>query len=326
MKSRFSFLRSIEILSPLEEGELEALDHLFHLVAIEPGAPLFTQNDPGDALFIVEKGRVASSVAGKDGNQIEVAEFGSGDFFGEMAIFDRSPRSATCTAKEPSELLCLSEDDFLAFEETYPGAAIKVMRRMLRTTAERLENSGVFLSEMVQWGDSARKRAVTDEMTGLFNRRFIDEALSEQLAHAQTAGTPLSLVMADLDHFTSINNDYGHEIGDEVIKSVVPVLRRHFRESDLLARYGGDEFIFLLPETAPEEAHRICEAVCREVAALDVLADLDGTLTQVTTSQGIASYPYHGRTVKAIREAADTALYDAKEQGRNRAVIRRSPG
>jgi diguanylate cyclase (GGDEF)-like protein len=326
MKSSVAFLRSIEILSSLEETELEALDNLFHLVAVEPGETLFGQNDPGDAVFVVEEGRIVSSVTGTDGNQIEVAEFGPGDFFGEMAIFDRSPRSATCTAKEHSELLCLSEDDFLAFEEASPGAAIKVMRRMLRTTAERLENSGVFLSEMVQWGDSARKRAVTDEMTGLFNRRFIDEALSEQLAHAQTAGTPLSLVMADLDDFTSINNDYGHEVGDEVIKSVVPVLRRHFRESDLLARYGGDEFIFLLPETPAEEAHQICEAVCREVAALDVLAGLDGSLTRVTTSQGIASYPHHGRTVKAIREAADSALYDAKEQGRNRAVIRRSTG
>ncbi|MFW5844127.1 MAG: diguanylate cyclase [Spirochaetota bacterium] len=326
MKSSVAFLRSIEILSPLENTELEALDDLFRLVAIEPGETLFAQNDPGDAVFIVEEGRIVSSVTGKDGNQIEVAEFGPGDFFGEMAIFDRSPRSATCTAKEHSELLCLSEDDFLAFEEANPGAAIKVMRRMLRTTAERLENSGVFLSEMVQWGDSARKRAVTDEMTGLFNRRFIDEAVSEQLAHAQTAGTPLTLVMADLDHFTSINNDYGHEVGDEVIKSVVPVLRRHFRESDLLARYGGDEFIFLLPETPAEEAHQVCEAVCREVAALDVLAGFDGSLTRVTTSQGIASYPHHGRTVKALREAADSALYDAKEQGRNRAVIRRSTG
>lgn len=324
MKSSVAFLRSIEILSALEESELESIDELFQLVAIEPGEQLFSQNDPGDTVFIVEKGRVASSVAGKDGNQIEVAEFGPGDFFGEMALFDRSPRSATCTAKDHSELLCLSGDDFLSFEETNPGASIKIMRKMLKTTADRLENSGVFLSEMVQWGESARKRAVTDEMTGLFNRRFIDEAISEQLAHAQTAGSSLSLVMADLDHFSSINNEYGHDVGDEVIKSVVPVLRKHFRKSDLLARYGGDEFIFLLPDTSPEQAFELCDAVCRDVGKLNVLADKEGSITRVTTSQGIASYPAHGRTVKALQEAADMALYDAKERGRNRAVIRGS--
>lgn len=324
MKSSVAFLRSIEILSALEESELESIDELFQLIAIEPGEELFSQNDPGDTVFIVEQGRVASSVAGKDGNQIEVAEFGSGDFFGEMALFDRSPRSATCTAKEYSELLCLSGDDFLSFEETNPGASIKIMRKMLKTTADRLENSGVFLSEMVQWGESARKRAVTDEMTGLFNRRFIDEAISEQLAHAQTAGTPLTLVMADLDHFSSINNEYGHDVGDEVIKSVVPVLREHFRKSDLLARYGGDEFIFLLPDTPADQAFELCDAVCRDVGKLDVLADKRGSITRVTTSQGLAAYPAHGRTVKALQEAADMALYDAKERGRNRAVIRGS--
>ena len=129
MKSSVAFLRSIEILSSLEESELEALDGLFQLVAVEPGENLFAQNDPGDAVFIVEKGRIVSSVIGKDGNQIEVAEFGPGDFFGEMAIFDRSPRSATCTAKEHSELLCLSEDDFLAFEEgsVTHGARVAVL-------------------------------------------------------------------------------------------------------------------------------------------------------------------------------------------------------
>ncbi len=322
MKSSAAFLNSVEILSSLEERELEPLDRLLRPVQVGPGEVLFAEKDPGEELFVVRSGRIVSYVVGSDGNQIEVADFGPGDFFGEMAIFDRSPRSATCVARESSELFGLSESDFLAFEQTHPAAATKVMRRMLRTTAKRLENSGVFLSDMVQWGESARKRAVTDEMTGLFNRRFIDEALSEQLAHARTVRSPLSLVMADLDHFSSINNEYGHEVGDQVIQAVVPVLRRTFRKGDLLARYGGDEFIFLLPDTPAEDALALCEHVCRDVEKLNVLSDKSGSITRVTTSQGIAAYPAHGKTVKALQEAADKALYHAKERGRNRAVVR----
>ena len=236
-----------------------------------------------------------------------------------MSIFDDAPRSATCTACSDATLYSLTERDFTRLFTEQPELSMKVMFRMLTATAQRLRDTNVFLSDMVQWGDAARKRAVTDEATGLFNRRFLDEAIEEQFQKARTKQQPISVVMLDLDHFNGINEAYGHAVGDEVIQAVVPVFRACFRERDIVSRYGGDEFTILLPGTDVDEAHEICRDVCRRVAALDILAHRSGPISQVTTSQGIAAFPRHGRTVHEVRGRADQALYRAKELGRNRA-------
>ncbi|TVR33412.1 MAG: diguanylate cyclase [Spirochaetaceae bacterium] len=316
-----SFLQNVAIFADLSSEERSRIAALLSRVELKGGQQLFREGDRGETLYIVRSGECAITVSLPDGQEIDITSFGSGDFFGEMSVFEDAPRSASCYARSDAVLYALTEHDFHTLLDNHPSLAMQVMFRMLTATAQRLANTNVFLSDMVQWGEAARKRAVTDEATGLFNRRFLDEAIEEQFQKARTANRFLSVVMLDLDHFNSINDQYGHPVGDEVIKEAVSVFRRHFRDSDIVARYGGDEFTILMPDTGPALALEICSAVCRDVAALSILEGRGGSMSRVTTSQGIASYPHHGTTVEQVKERADQALYRAKEKGRNQALV-----
>lgn len=321
MREDLSFLKRIAILSTLDQEELEAVISLLEEQRMDAGDVLFHQGDRGDSLFIVYQGRVVTTVSTEDGEEITVAEFGPGDFFGEMSIFENAPRSATCSVAEEARVFRLNEEEFSRLLTTQAAVGIKVMHKMLAVIAARLENTSSFLADMVQWGEESRKRAFTDDLTGLFNRRFLDQSLQDQFAKANSSGKHLCLVMMDLDNFTGINNEYGHELGDQLIAAVAPAITRNFRETDILARYGGDEFTFILPDTEPEEAMEICSRLRHDVSQLDFLAQQGGSIQSVTTSQGIACYPLHAGDVESLREKADQALYIAKERGRNRSEI-----
>lgn len=319
------FLRSVEIFSLLNDDEMSSIVALMTTRELKTGEYLFKEGDDGNELYIIRSGLVGSSIRLPDGKQREIASFGSGNFFGEMSIFDNASRSATCYSKEDCTLLCLHASNFYELIEHNPAVSVKIMYRMLNITTQRLRNTGQFLSDMVHWGEAARKRAITDELTGAYNRRFLDDALVGLFENSRSANTPFSLVMVDLDHFREINESYGHETGDELILQVVKVFNAHLRPKDILARYGGDEFTVLMPETEVSEAMAIAEAVRLGVTGIDLLQDRQGPLDSVTTSQGIASFPVHARDLKTLREKADRALYRAKEEGRNRVVSAELP-
>ena len=318
MKPTIDFLRHIAIFSTLTDPALRAIATHLTESRVAEGETLFFQDDPGDALYLIRSGRVAVVIAGSQGEEIVVDTLEAGDFLGEMSIFEHEPRSATCRAQEDSTVLRLNEDDFNALITEQPDVAIDVMHKMVGVMAERLEDSGALLSNMVQWGEEARRRAFTDELTGLYNRRYLDQSLGDQITRAAESGRPLCLVMMDLDYFTAINEAYGHETGDALVASVAPAIRSTFRDHDILARYGGDEFTFLLPDTTPQVAAGLCEDLNRRVASVDFLQDHDGPVRSVTCSQGIACFPLHTDQPAILREMADRALYTAKERGRNR--------
>jgi len=320
MSTQTAFLGEIEIFSSLQQEELAELEAVLQAVELPADSRLFREGDPGDELFLVRSGRVSVTVNVPGGEEVEVAEFGPGQFFGEMSIFDHAPRSANCSTSEDTSLLSMKGVDFDRLLSHHPRIAVKVMYRMLGIISERLQNSSEFLSEMVQWGEDARRRAITDEFTGLFNRRFLDQAIEEQFAKHKAARKPLSVIMFDLDHFRNINETYSPEVGDRVIKAVVPVLRRVLREHDLAARFGGDEFCVILPDTVVDEACRVGKAIVEGIRALPVLRNLDGPIVQVTSSVGVATLSEGVASAARLRELADEALYQAKEEGRDRAV------
>jgi diguanylate cyclase (GGDEF)-like protein len=281
---------------------------------------VFEQGDAGDELYVVCEGRVAVRVRSSEGNEIDVAEFGAGDFFGEMAIFENAPRSATCVMVDGGKLYVLSKQDFFSLMQSHPSLALKIMYRMVAITNERLQRTGSFLSELVQWGEGARRRAVTDDLTGLYNRRYLDSTLEQQFQDARVRNEVFSLIMMDLDRFHAINDNWSQQFGDEVIQHVAPAVSRNVRQNDIAARYGGDEFTIILPGTRAEAALAVAEAIRLSVEQLEIEAP-DGTVLKVTTSQGVAEFPRHGTTVEEIKSASDQALYQAKEAGRNTASI-----
>jgi diguanylate cyclase (GGDEF)-like protein len=313
-----ALLATAGICADLDAEELSRVSVLLTAVDIRAGSWLFRQGDPGDRLYLVGTGRVSILVERTDGELMPLASFERGSFFGEMSIIDGEPRSAGCRAEVDSTLFALSRRKFFTLKREHPRSAYKIMRRMLLDAKARLSNTNGFLSELVQWGEEASRRAITDELTGLYNRRHLDSVLPSLVEAARSESKPLSLVMVDLDHFGSINEHYSQAKGDVVIKAVVEVFKSALRDRDIAARYGGDEFNILLPDTDEHDALYICNRICENVSALDVLHDAGGPITQVTTSQGVATFPENGDSAEALREAADAALYAAKEAGRNR--------
>ncbi|QEL65432.1 hypothetical protein OTERR_19560 [Oryzomicrobium terrae] len=161
-----------------------------------------------------------------------------------------------------------------------------------------------------------REQAVRDPLTGLFNRRYLDEILDGELARARRQGYPVTVVMLDIDHFKRLNDTYGHQAGDEVIRRLGGTLRRNSRTGDLLCRYGGEEFILVLPNMGLDDAQTRCEELRRSFASEPVL--FGEHLLSATLSGGIALFPGHGTTRDELIQAADAALYAAKAAGRNR--------
>jgi diguanylate cyclase (GGDEF)-like protein len=311
-------LSTVEIFSLLTARDRATVSRYLHPRPLPAGATVFREGDRGDELFIVGSGRICIAIRLPDGSEHEVGRCAAGDFFGEMSIFENAPRSAGCSVVEEGTLYSFSRTDFQDLVARHPRVAIKLMYRMLNTTTRRLRETSGFLSDMVLWGEKASRRAITDELTGAYNRRFLEDSLDGLVEEAVRCSTPLSLLMIDLDYFRQINELYGHAKGDEAIKAVVQVFRRFLGEKDIIARYGGDELVIILPAAGCAEAADLAWRICREVAALDIFGRPDGPIRNVTTSIGIASCPQHATDAKALRAAADKALYTAKEQGRNR--------
>jgi diguanylate cyclase (GGDEF)-like protein len=170
--------------------------------------------------------------------------------------------------------------------------------------------------------DSVRRLeelATTDGLTGCYNKRHFNEQLKAKLSAAERFGRKLSLVIADIDHFKIVNDTYGHATGDVVIKELGAILNRLKRETDLVARFGGEEFCLLCEETDAKGAMHLAERVRLELENTCFETEL-GTL-RVTCSLGVATYPEHARDREGLFEGADRALYKAKHSGRNRVSI-----
>lgn len=180
-------------------------------------------------------------------------------------------------------------------ERTRAGRAVQLLQEELRVQAEH------------------------DALTGLYNRHFLEESFRRELLLAERAEHPVSVIMGDLDHFKTVNDRHGHLAGDEVLRVFGTLLKYNARASDIICRYGGEEFLLVLPGMTAEGAIERAEQLRSAIAATPIS---DGALQiTVTASFGVATYPSHGRTTGELIAAADSALYSAKADGRNRVSL-----
>jgi diguanylate cyclase (GGDEF)-like protein len=173
--------------------------------------------------------------------------------------------------------------------------------------------------ENVSLHETVQRQAVTDELTGLFNHRHLQEVLAAEVERTRRFDQQLGLIMLDIDDFKRVNDSHGHLQGDLVLREVARVLRETAREIDIPARYGGEEMAVVLPQTDMQGAFRFAERVRRRIERLDLpLLDRSGTL-HITASLGVAAIPGSAAPTKdALVGAADAALYRAKREGKNR--------
>jgi diguanylate cyclase (GGDEF)-like protein/PAS domain S-box-containing protein len=167
--------------------------------------------------------------------------------------------------------------------------------------------------------EALRNQSIRDPLTGLFNRRYLEETLEREVRRATRAQQTLGVLMLDLDHFKNFNDTYGHEAGDTVLRETAVLLTRSVRAEDIVCRFGGEEFVIILPTADLDAARARAERICSKLREVTVLHQ-GRSVGKITVSVGVAALPRHGVTPSLLLDAADGALYRAKREGRDRVV------
>jgi len=238
---------------------------------------------------------------------------------GQVASFERLLGDAT------GRLGGLDEPDLRDFA----AGLLALTRHLAVQTAQvslRLGETELRLAELRRELGESNRAALTDPLTGLGNRRAFERDLAELLRDRRKAVRPPALILLDVDHFKGVNDTWGHQVGDAVLRAVAARLRETLRTDDRPARYGGEEFAVLLPETPGEAALRVCERVRGAMAARDFVLRSSGERIGLVTLSGGVAVLAEGETAEAFVARADAALYAAKSAGRNRAVLAAEAG
>ncbi len=196
-----------------------------------------------------------------------------------------------------------------ARRETFQEADAQPLESVADICATAIQNARYF--------ERVRQLAYVDGVTGIFNRRYFELRIAEEIVRAERYSGGLSVIMIDIDHFKRLNDEFGHLLGDEVLRQVSTIFAQQVRKSDVVCRYGGEEFAIIVPETAGERATRLADKLRGMVEGWF----FPGVPRPVTISAGVAEFFTHGTTRDAVVEAADKALYVAKQTGRNRVVL-----
>jgi diguanylate cyclase (GGDEF)-like protein len=205
--------------------------------------------------------------------------------------------------------LVASSPEAMQFERT-------TLQRRASAVAERvsLALANLKLRELL------RNQSIRDPLTGLFNRRYLEESLNRELHRANRTRRSVSLVMLDLDHFKHFNDTFGHQVGDILLKEVANVIKGRVRAGDLACRFGGEEFSLIIAEIDTAGTYRCVDNIRDAIKHLS-LHHRGQTLGTITVSAGIATYPAHGESAEDLVRAADEALYRAKKAGRDCIVV-----
>jgi diguanylate cyclase (GGDEF)-like protein/PAS domain S-box-containing protein len=196
------------------------------------------------------------------------------------------------------------------------GRSLEARQRFVMTVAEHI----ALAIANLRLRETLRSQSIRDPLTGLFNRRYMEESLEREMRRATRGRHPVGIIMIDLDHFKRFNDAYGHEAGDGLLRLVGNTLQRSIRAEDIACRYGGEEFTLILPEASLIDAAQRAESVRESIKAL-TMEYRRQHLESVTASAGVAIYPDHGPTGDAVLRAADAALFQAKTRGRDRVIV-----
>jgi diguanylate cyclase (GGDEF)-like protein len=278
---------------------------------LEAGDRLLTAGHANQTMYMVLSGSLHVHL---DATESEtVATLLAGQTVGELSVLDDSPVTANVVAVERTRLLAVDEQTFwrLAF------TSHEFSTNLLLLLAQRMRAASATISEGARLRKQYERDATLDALTGLYNRRWLDERLARLVNRQQRSGAPLSLLMLDVDHFKRFNDTYGHATGDLVLSTVAGIVLRSVRPTDLVARYGGEEMVVLLTDTPLEGAKTAAERIRSAIASTPLTLDDGRTLPAVTVSIG-AGELQTGMDGAALLGKADANLYRAKDAGRNR--------
>jgi diguanylate cyclase (GGDEF)-like protein len=307
----------------LSELEFNAITAFLERLRFKKGGVVFREGDQGEDMFILLSGALSAFISQSDGAMRWLFDIKPGEFFGEMSIIANEPRSATITAAEESDVMVLQGIDFYRLIYEHPMIGVKILKAISMVQNQWLAQSSKHLGDLMRWGETARRRAITDELTGLYNRRFLEDSVKGRFSQGSVGLRKMSLMMLDLDQIHVINERHGPRGGDLAIIAAAETLRSFMRSGDIAARLAGDEFAVLLPDTELNDARMVAERIRKSLQDREVqVPQSPGAAAmasvRVRTSIGIAEAPGQGNNAENLFFAADGALRKAKAGGRDR--------
>ncbi len=278
---------------------------------ISAGEVIIKQGEPNATMYMLVEGELAVHLDDIDSDALAIVK--AGELVGELSLLDGSVASAFVTAHTKCKVLAVGEDAFWTLTKNSHAFALSLLIKL----AERLRANNNAVSSSVKKRRMFERAAMFDALTGIHNRRWLDETLHRLVLRNSRDKSDISVSLIDIDHFKNFNDTYGHDAGDHVLTVVAECLARNLRPTDLVARFGGEEFVAIFPDAsldvAKEVANRLRSAVESELMKME-----DGTkLPGVTISMGVAQLEAD-QTVPNLLKIADAAMYRAKDAGRNR--------
>lgn len=277
---------------------------------LAPGEMLLSPEQDNEYVYLLLSGTLSLHFGSPDSP--EIRELRQGVSVGEMSIFDNTPPSAYVIAKEASRVFPLHRDLLYSLvSEANPVARnlLRLLTQWMKVNTQRIVQDRAQIWELTD-------HANIDGLTGLYNRRWLDNALARLLAQVQKGEQQLCILLIDADNFKRYNDSHGHQAGDQALVALGEVLKTTVRPYDFATRYGGEEFLIMLPNASREEGRVVAERIRGNVAKKAIVA-VDGTpLPGITVSIGLAISDA-GSTPESLIGAADAQLYRAKEAGRN---------
>ncbi len=277
-----------------------------------PGEVVIAAGSTNRQMYLVLSGRLEVLLDAKRGDVI--AELAPGETTGEISAVDQLPASATVRALETSELLVVDLSTLWGLIGSSHAFAVNLVLKL----AARVRGGNRAMNEIARLRAQFEKAALHDALTGVPNRRWLDQTLPRLFERHVNSGEPLTVAMIDIDHFKRFNDDHGHAAGDRVLTAVARELVNRLRPSDLLARMGGEEFVAIFVNTSVDGSTIATERLLASIASLRVEGEAERDLPAVTISIGVAMATPDLDPASLLAEA-DAALYRAKESGRNRA-------
>jgi diguanylate cyclase (GGDEF)-like protein len=259
---------------------------------------------------VVLSGRLSVHLGALDAPKI--ADLGPGSCAGEMSLIENKDPSAFVVAIEASHLMVISHTLLWRMVDR----SHTFCKNLLVVLSERVRSDNEYIASSLGVLRQAERNAHTDALTGLGNRHWMRTMFEREVTRALHSRKALCLMMLDVDNFKTFNDQYGHIAGDSVLVAVAEALREYLRPTDLVARFGGDEFAVLLPDLKLKQARQTAERIRQQIAGLSP-ASLSSA---ITVSIGIADRAENDDVVSLVQRA-DAAMYDAKEAGRNRVAV-----
>jgi diguanylate cyclase (GGDEF)-like protein len=304
-------LRDHALLASVEPATIAEIEEFGTPIALTSGAKLIAIGSSPRTLYFVLDGELAVHLHGLD--KPPVAVLGAGQTVGEMSIILGGASTADVVAKTPARVFAIGEADFWRIVNLSHAFAIG----MLNLLARRMSASNAHMRQAQEDKERAERDAMSDGLTGVSNRRWLDDRLPRIMMRHRRDHAPLTVMILDVDHFKKFNDTYGHAVGDHVLRTVATVLASALRPPDSVARYGGEEFVVILPATDLPGGVQAAERVRERVAATS-LDQGDGVrLPPVHVSIGVANLTADD-TAETLLARADACLYRAKQNGRNR--------